>query len=234
MEANDYQQEGEYFIKDLERSNRMNFIRKVYAILMIQLSITTLITGLVLAVESFKEWLTNNIVFLIVCLCVNFVVLIVLFCFRGPSRRYPTNYILAFIFTVTEAFLIANIAAFYDPITILIAAVMTLGVTLGVTLYACFTKRDYTTCGGSLFGLLIGAILFAIFMSIFYSSRPAQIVICLVFVIIYTFYIVYDTQLIAGKGKWKLSYDDYIIGALVLYIDIIMLFLYILRLFGKK
>lgn len=28
--------------------------------------------------------------------------------------------------------------------------------------------------------------------------------------------------------------DDYIIGAMMLYIDIIMLFIYILRLFGNK
>ena len=111
---------------------------------------------------------------------------------------------------------------------------MTLGVTIGVTAYACFTKRDYTTCGGSLFGLLIGGVLFAVFMGIFYHSRPVQVVVCLIFIIIYTFYIVYDTQLIAGGGRWKLSYDDYIIGAMFLYIDIIGLFIYVLSLIGGK
>ena len=50
-------------------------------------------------------------------------------------------------------------------------------------------------------------------------------------VIIYGLYIIYDTQLIAGGRKHELSLDDYVIGALILYIDIIMLFLELLRLF---
>ena len=176
----------------------------------------------------------QNILFLIICLVINFSILIALFCFRTPARKYPTNYILTGIFTITESFLVANFAAFYDPFTILIAAIMTLGVTIGVTAYACHTKTDFTTCGGVLFGLVIGGILFAIFMGIFYNSRPVQIVVCLIFIIIYTFYIVYDTQLIAGKGRWKLGYDDYIIGSLFLYIDIIGLFMYLLMLIGGR
>jgi len=47
-------------------------------------------------------------------------------------------------------------------------------------------------------------------------------------------FLIHDTQLIVGKGKWRLSMDDYIIGALILYIDIITIFLYLLALFGKK
>lgn len=178
--------------------------------------------------------MSQNYGFLIVCLVINFGVLITLFCFRTPARKYPTNYILAGVFTLTESFLVANFAAFYDPMTVLIAAVMTLGVTFGITAYACYTKKDYTTCGGVLFGLVIGGILFAMFMGIFYHTRAVQVVVCLIFIVIYTFYIVYDTQLIAGGGKWKLGYDDYIIGSLFLYIDIIGLFTYILSLLGRK
>ena len=176
----------------------------------------------------------QNFGFLLACLAINIVILIALFCFRAPARKYPINYILTGIFTITESFLVANFVAFYDPFTVLIAAIMTLGVTIGVTAYACHTKTDFTTCGGVLFGLVIGGILFAIFMGIFYHSRPVQIVICLIFIIIYTFYIVYDTQLIAGKGRWKLGYDDYIIGSLFLYIDIIGLFMYLLMLIGGR
>lgn len=123
--------------------------------------------------------------------------------------------------------------AYYDPITILIAATMTVGVTLGVTAYACLTKKDFTTCYGVMFGLLVGGIFFAIFMGIFYQSRSTQILVCLIFIVIYTFYIVIDTQMIAGGRRYELSYDDYIIGAMCLYVDIIGLFLYLLRLFGR-
>ena len=54
-----------------------------------------------------------------------------------------------------------------------------------------------------------------------------------ILVIVYGLYIVHDTQLIAGDKKYSLSYDDYIVGALIVYIDIVMLFLELLRLLGK-
>ena len=46
-------------------------------------------------------------------------------------------------------------------------------------------------------------------------------------------YIVYDTQLIMGDRSRQLSVDDYIWAAMMLYIDIVRLFLYILQLLGK-
>mmetsp|Transcript_24992 Transcript_24992/g.24647 ORF Transcript_24992/g.24647 Transcript_24992/m.24647 type:complete len:170 (-) Transcript_24992:32-541(-) len=162
------------------------------------------------------------------------VCIITLFCCKNFARKVPQNYIVTGIFTLGESFLVANATAYYDPITILIAAVMTMGVTIGVTAYACFTKRDFTTCYGVLFGILLGAIFFALFMGIFAYSRPLNVVICFVFVIIYTFYIVIDTQMIAGGRKYQLGYDDYIVGAMCLYIDIIGLFLYLLQLLGRR
>ena len=55
-----------------------------------------------------------------------------------------------------------------------------------------------------------------------------------ILVVFYGLYLIYDTQLIAGGKQHQLGYDDYIIGALLLYIDIMMLFLELLRLFGKR
>jgi protein lifeguard len=48
-------------------------------------------------------------------------------------------------------------------------------------------------------------------------------------VVLSSIYIIFDTRLIITK----MSYDDYIIAALMLYIDIINLFMYILALFGS-
>jgi len=46
-------------------------------------------------------------------------------------------------------------------------------------------------------------------------------------------YLVIDTQLVCGGKTWKLSEDDYIIGALILYVDIIILFIKILTLLAR-
>ena len=44
-------------------------------------------------------------------------------------------------------------------------------------------------------------------------------------------YIIYDVGIIIDKNE-GLSYDDYIIAALILYSDIIYMFLWLLSLFG--
>ena len=50
--------------------------------------------------------------------------------------------------------------------------------------------------------------------------------------VIFSFYIIYDTQLIVGGKNRMIQYteNDYVIAAIGLYIDIINLFLYILEL----
>lgn len=103
------------------------------------------------------------------------------------------NYAIFGVFTVCESFLVANVTAFYDPVTILIAAIMTLAVTCGITAYACLTKHDFTSWYGVLFGMLVGGIFFAIFMGVFYRSRSTEILMSLVFIAIYSCYIVVDT-----------------------------------------
>ena len=53
-------------------------------------------------------------------------------------------------------------------------------------------------------------------------------------VIIFGIYLVIDTQMVVGGKRLELSMDDYVVGALILYIDIIQIFLYILALMGRR
>ena len=53
-------------------------------------------------------------------------------------------------------------------------------------------------------------------------------------VMLYGFFLIYDTQLVAGGGQHKLDIDDYVIGAMLIYTDIIMLFLELLKLFARR
>jgi FtsH-binding integral membrane protein len=53
-------------------------------------------------------------------------------------------------------------------------------------------------------------------------------------VFLFSFYIIYDTQLTIGNKSNKLSEDDYILAVMMLYLDIINLFIYILSFFGNS
>lgn len=45
--------------------------------------------------------------------------------------------------------------------------------------------------------------------------------VCGAVIVIISIFIVYDTQVIANQSKYKLEYDDYIIGSILLYTVII-------------
>lgn len=52
--------------------------------------------------------------------------------------------------------------------------------------------------------------------------------------IIYPLYLIYDTQMIMDKVKHNLTLDQYILGSIFLYVDIIGIFLDILRIVGQR
>ena len=51
---------------------------------------------------------------------------------------------------------------------------------------------------------------------------------------VYSLYLIIDTQLIMGGRNQELKLDNYIMGAVLLYIDIIQLFLSLLRILGER
>lgn len=51
--------------------------------------------------------------------------------------------------------------------------------------------------------------------------------------LIFSVYLVYDTQMMMGGGhKYSISPEEYIFAAVALYLDIINIFLYVLRFVG--
>lgn len=69
---------------------------------------------------------------------------------------------------------------------------------------------------------------------IFLRSSLVVMGTAFLFTIIYSAYIAIDTQLILGGKNKELSLDDYVLGSVILYTDIIALFMKILQLLGKK
>merc|ERR1712032_1809081 len=106
----------------------------------------------------------------------------------------------------------------------------------GLTMYAMTTKSDFTGMGPYLSAAIMGLML-ASFLCIFFPYSPMiQKVMAGFGAILFSFYIVYDTQLICGgkHSKHAFGVDDYVFAALNIYLDIINLFLYLLQLFGDR
>jgi FtsH-binding integral membrane protein len=71
------------------------------------------------------------------------------------------------------------------------------------------------------------------FGMIFWKNSVAQLVYSCLGALLFSIYIIYDTQLIAGSGKYKFTLDDAYLAAIMLYLDIVNLFLFILRILGR-
>jgi len=75
-------------------------------------------------------------------------------------------------------------------------------------------------------------LMLACILSIFIRNRMLELILSVCGVLLFGVYLIYDTQLIVGGKQHELSIDDYIIGALMLYIDIVRIFIEVLRILG--
>lgn len=216
---------------EIHKMMRMGFIRKVYGILAAQLILTVAIMSLSLF-KDFNEFLRTNLALFYVALGISLVIILPLICFKSLARSSPMNYIMLFTWTMCEGYMLAVCCSFYEPQTVLLAGVLTAAVTISLTIYAMTTDVDFTFLGGLLFSCAaimlvwsIYSIIFGVVLNSFY---------CALGVIVYSIYLIFDTQLIMGKFGVEFNIDDYVYAALMIYIDIIQLFLYILQMLGKK
>ena len=149
------------------------------------------------------------------------------------------------IFTLAESFIVSFICGFYQPSDVLSAALVTAAATVALTLYAMKTKTDFSTYWHALNGITtyyIGIawgvflmVLFLTFANFTIIRNPfVNNLIAVVFGVIYMAYLIIDTQLIMGNRKRQITLDNYVLGAVFIYIDIVGLFLQILRILGSR
>ena len=97
-------------------------------------------------------------------------------------------------FSISESYLVSlTCCSCSNPVLVLVAFLMTLGVTSAVTVYAFTTKSDFTVHGGKLFIIGMSIFLFVVFACLFGAmTRILNIFICLIVVVCYGIYLVYD------------------------------------------
>jgi len=213
---------------------RSGFVQKVYGILTVQLVITALIAAPIAQQDPY--WVASHASICQGCMIVSLVaVLMVSCCFQKVARQVPYNYMFLLLVTVCEAVIVGFVCAMYTADSVLLAVLETAGIFFGLTLYACTTKSDFTGMGPYLATAMWGLLLTSI-IAFFLPGDGMQYMIAGFGAILFSFYIVYDTQMICG-GKHKVGcygVDDYVFAALNIYLDIINLFLYLLELFGDR
>ncbi|KAJ8915619.1 hypothetical protein NQ315_003403 [Exocentrus adspersus] len=203
------------------KSIRLAFIRKVYGLLTMQIFLTIIVASICMFAPPIKSFVQTNDWMMMPTFLGSIALLLALHIKRKES---PTNLILLAAFTIVQAYTIGVIVTFYSQAVVLQALLLTFVVLGGLTLFTLQTKYDFSAMHSALFAglciLIIGG-----FMQVFLQSTVFEIAIGLGGALVFSLFIIFDTQLIMTT----LSPEEYILATINLYMDIVNLFIYILR-----
>ena len=142
------------------------------------------------------------------------------------------------LYSVLNGALFSSIFLVYTASSIATVFFITAGTFAAMALVGYTTKTDLSSMGKILLMALIGMII-ATIVNLFVKSTGLDLIISYIGVLVFVGLTAYDSQKIkqmllqapdAGEGAQKVA----LLGALSLYLDFINLFLYLLRIFGRR
>ena len=142
------------------------------------------------------------------------------------------------LYSVINGALLSSIFLIYTASSVAVVFFITAGTFGAMALIGYTTKADLSSMGKILFMALIGMII-ATVVNLFVKSDGLTTILSYVGVLIFVGLTAYDTQKIknmlleapdASEAAQKMA----LLGALTLYLDFINLFIYLLRIFGKR
>jgi len=206
-------------------------VRKVYSILLAQLTFTFGIAALFTYHDATRMFIRHNNWTYWIAYAVFLGIYIALICSTNLRRKWPHNFICLSLFTSAMSFMVGTICTYHDSTSVLIAVGITVLVCLAVTLFSFYSKFDLTSCGGFLFVASLVLLCFGIGCIIF-PNKLAIMAYAACGALLFSIFLAYDTQLILGGKKYSISPEEHIFAALQLYLDVVYIFLYILTLVG--
>jgi len=222
----EHQGMGKQNVSDVDGIIRAGFIRKVYAILSIQLLVTVAGAALFMFHQSTREFVLHTPSMFYAAMFLPLGLLFALMCHKD---NHPCNMYLLGAFTLCEAYTVGVICAIYYAsgmgMVVLQALMLTAAIFISLTAYTLTTKKDFSFLGAGLFAGLVVMIVWGLLNMVFDFGLGGRMIFSLLGSLLFAGYILYDTSQI----MLRLGPDDYIEGAINLYLDIINLFLYLLE-----
>lgn len=175
-------------------------------------------------------FLENRKIAFIVGVC-GFVSSCMMCCYQHLAKTIPYNYLLLILFTIAQAYAASQIASEFTPEVVISAMFMTASMLIGVACYALFTEKDFTKGRGLKFSF---AISFTTYLIVGYKwGYSLGIFFCLIGVLFASIYLISDIQSIVGGKREEIGPDDYVMGAILLYLDILTIFVAALSICGS-
>lgn len=208
-----------------ENQLRWGFIRKVYGILAAQLVLTTLVSSATVLYAPLNNLLRGNSPLLLFLIFLPFILLWPLYVYQ---QKHPLNLVFLGLFTSCISLTVGVSCANTDGRIVLEALILTSAVVAaltGYTFWASKKGKDFSYLGPILFTSLFVLILTGFLQAFFPLGSTSSAIYGALGAIVFSGYIVYDTDNLIKR----FTYDEYIWASVTLYLDILNLFLTILR-----
>jgi len=211
-----------------DKETRRIFIRKVYSILAVQL-VATFVVGAFMALHlPTHVYVLTHTWPVILSIVLSFVLIFALMHMKDKS---PENMYLLAAFTFVEAFMVGTVTTLYaerNAGIVLEAVFLTGAIFIGLTVFTFQSKIDFSFLGAFL-SMGLGALILWGFFAIIFGVGTGY-VYALLGCIIFCGYILFDTWLLMDR----LNPHEYVLASIMLYLDIINLFLYLLQLLSSS
>ena len=164
--------------------------------------------------------------------------LVMYFSYAWRSLSVTTLSALFICYSALTGVVLSPVLYIYTGTSVFYVFMITAGMFATMAVYGTVTKSDLSSMGNillmGLFGLIIANV-----MNFFIASAQFDLAISCVGVGIFSMLVAYDVQKLKNLSQQMVGHPEEmekvaLMGALHLYLDVINLFLYLLRLFGKK
>jgi FtsH-binding integral membrane protein len=226
--------EGLFYTEE-QGVNIQTIMRQVYVWMTLGMLLTAAVAFLTVNTSLLN--LAVNPIIMIVAIIAEFgVVLGISFGLKRLSPGAAT--MLFFAYAALNGFTLSLVLLAFSNASLFLAFASTAALFGAMSIIGYTTHVDLTKMGTYLMMGLIGLII-AMVVNLFLNSGPLDMVISIIGIIIFTALTAFDTQRIGRMAaEMSVGSDEAvkfgIFGALKLYLDFINMFLYILRLFGRR
>ena len=213
------------------------FISRVYLWMSVGLGVSALASfWLMSQPELLRALFTHSI--LMIALVIAEIALVLWLSFAVMRMSATMASVLFVIYSLLNGITLSSVFLIYTGISVISTFAITAGTFLFFSVYGMTTKKDLTSMGGLMAMGLIGVILAGI-VNFFLKSTVLYWISTFVGIAVFLGLIAWDTQKL--KNIHAMGFQDSemenrtaILGALMLYLDFINLFILLLRIFGKR
>ncbi|XP_041658924.1 protein lifeguard 1-like [Cheilinus undulatus] len=219
-----------------DKNVRRGFVRKVFCIVILMFLFTFAVVCLFTFCKRLKDAVQENLWVYLSSYIIFTTVITSFAAFKSFSRRHPWNIVGLVLVTLSLSYMAGTIASFHDTTSVLIAMGSTIIIFAVIIAFSAQDRVKFNTCYVILLIIAVDVIMFGIMYGIFKSFHPSHIPHILLGsfgAFLLSMCLLIDVQLMTGKMKDRVDPEEYVFAALLIYLDIVIIFIWFLQIMGQ-